>query len=312
MTVLLDTEHVAPQERADALHSLYSDEHPRRRVAIDGYPIRHRAERVVLGSDVQILRSGGSALHILRTRQEVREDAPEFVAIGLRRRGTGLMAVDDSHTELPVGQLNCVDMTSPYRLMHTSAHVHDVLIMSNQTAGVSVDVVRRARTELRSSPVYDLMVTHLGRLFAAVGNLTPATQAITGQSTVLLARALLLSAASGADGHGSLTDSLEVQITTYLDLHLHQPDLTVEKVAAVHHISPRHLYAVWSRTGQSETPAGWILSRRLERARHQLSGQRSTRISEIARANGFRDASHFSRRFRQRYGVSPREWRAAQ
>ena len=40
--------------------------------------------------------------------------------------------------------------------------------------------------------------------------------------------------------------------------------------------------------------------------RRHLAGQGTWR------PNGFRDASRFSRRFRQRYGISPRDWRAAQ
>ena len=310
MTVLLDTDRLSIAERADALHSVYADETPRRRVYIDGYPIRHRVEKVDLGPDVQLLRTGGSALHILRTHQDVREDAPEHLAIGLRRRGTGLVAAGSSPVELPVGHLNCVDMTSPYRLMHTSAHVHDVLLIDNQTAGVSVDVVRAARSQLRQSPVYALMASHLSHLFAASAALSTTTRALAGQSTVALTRALLTTAAASADSREAMDDSLVVQIEIYLDVHLHERDLTVQRVAGVHHISVRHLYNLWSRAGHEDTPAEWVARRRLERARDQLAAPGGASVAAIARASGFPDSSHFSRRFRRRYGLSPTEWRA--
>ena len=51
---------------------------------------------------------------------------------------------------------------------------------------------------------------------------------------------------------------------------------------------------------------------RLELARRQLEDPRAaTRsITSILLGAGFSSAAHFSRMFRQRYGASPREWRA--
>jgi AraC-like DNA-binding protein len=48
----------------------------------------------------------------------------------------------------------------------------------------------------------------------------------------------------------------------------------------------------------------------LELARTQLASPagRQRSIAATARACGFADASHFTRRFRQAYGAAPREW----
>ena len=54
----------------------------------------------------------------------------------------------------------------------------------------------------------------------------------------------------------------------------------------------------------------WIIAQRLEGARHELSLIRSERnITAICHDWGFADVTHFSRRFRSAYGISPREWR---
>lgn len=57
-------------------------------------------------------------------------------------------------------------------------------------------------------------------------------------------------------------------------------------------------------------PEQWLIAERLERARAELvspSGRKRT-VAAVARGCGFADPSHFARRFRAAYGLSPREW----
>ncbi len=54
-----------------------------------------------------------------------------------------------------------------------------------------------------------------------------------------------------------------------------------------------------------------ILQLRLDACRRDLADPRLAMrsVSEIAYSWGFNDAAHFSRRFRERHGLSPTEWR---
>jgi AraC-like DNA-binding protein len=56
----------------------------------------------------------------------------------------------------------------------------------------------------------------------------------------------------------------------------------------------------------------FILSERLRRCYAALDDRKRDylAIGEIAYANGFNDVSHFSRSFRARYGLSPKDFRA--
>ncbi|SDS59763.1 AraC-type DNA-binding protein [Friedmanniella luteola] len=292
------------------MHAAYEDQQPRRHVVVGTQPVRHRVERLALGPQIHLLHTGGSPLDILRTARQVRADAPEHVAIGLRRHGRGLVSVAGAEADLPVGHLNCVDMTRPYRLVHSTAHVHDVLILSNAAAGVSVDVVRAAAPALRRSPVYGLVRGHVAGLFAGTRLLSPEVRQLVGQATTALVRALLTTAAATGGAHEALDAALASRLALYLDAHLTDPDLTIERAAAAHHVSVRQLYATWAEAGHDVTPARWLTQRRLERAREQLTGAGSgLSIAVVARRCGFADPSHFSRRFRQAFGVTPREWR---
>ncbi|NML31168.1 helix-turn-helix transcriptional regulator [Paraburkholderia antibiotica] len=53
------------------------------------------------------------------------------------------------------------------------------------------------------------------------------------------------------------------------------------------------------------TPHAWLLRLRLEKAIALINASRNMSITEVAHAVGFFDQSHFTRTFRQAYGVTP-------
>lgn len=116
---------------------------------------------------------------------------------------------------------------------------------------------------------------------------------------------------SGASSMSDLDDVRHAQfrnIRQYIDDNLHDPDLSVMAIANRFRVSRRYLYKLFS--GQSLTPADYILGARLERCRDLLADTAMTRqISEIAYQYGFSDSTVFSHAFRRRFGMSPSEWR---
>ncbi len=313
MVVLLDTSAVCERQRLDALQAAYEHETPPRMVVVDPTVIRHRVERVELGPEVSLLRARGTSLQISRTDRQVRSDPVEYVALGFHRRGHTLLSSGGVDVDVPVGHLNCVDLTRPYRLTHRDENDHDVLVLANQQAGVSVDTVRAAAPALAGSPVYDLVRRHLAGLFSASRELSTQPRLLTGHATLTLARALLITAAQGRDRDDAMEDALDLRITLYIDAHLTEHTLTPESIAAAHHISLRHLYTTWTRAGHELSLSQWITDRRLRRARDRLATPAfaPATIEAVARACGFTNISHFSRRFREAFATSPREWRAA-
>lgn len=91
--------------------------------------------------------------------------------------------------------------------------------------------------------------------------------------------------------------------------NLARRDLTPRTVAAACGISLAYLHEIFRAAplGVEET----IVAERLERARHRLRAPEGAgeQIATIAYRVGFADPAHFTRAFRRRFGVSPREWR---
>ncbi|CAN5328961.1 helix-turn-helix domain-containing protein [soil metagenome] len=88
-------------------------------------------------------------------------------------------------------------------------------------------------------------------------------------------------------------------------------DLSPRLVATGLGISTRHLQALLAAQGTSFVQE--VTTARLDRAGDLLRDRRTGQIAiaEIAFRCGFLDPAYFARRFRQRFGVSPRDWRAS-
>jgi AraC-like DNA-binding protein len=89
----------------------------------------------------------------------------------------------------------------------------------------------------------------------------------------------------------------------------HEHELDPAMVAAEQRISKRHLHNVLAMSGCSF--GQMLIESRLDRAQHVLDDARFRwlTIGEVAARSGFADASHFTKRFRQRFGVTPTAYR---
>jgi AraC-like DNA-binding protein len=110
----------------------------------------------------------------------------------------------------------------------------------------------------------------------------------------------------------STVGARRVHARRYIEAHLKDSDLTPTAVARALDISPRYLRLLFA--AERETVSGYILRRRLEECARQLGSTlwRGHTITEIAFAGGFNSSAHFTRAFREQYGVTPREYRDAQ
>lgn len=112
-----------------------------------------------------------------------------------------------------------------------------------------------------------------------------------------------LTAASGGAGsrHAALA-----RVTRYIGEHLDE-DIALPAVAGAAGLSPNYVTQLLKKeTGR--TFVDFLTALRLHRAQ-ELLATTTMRIAEISAAVGYADDAYFARRFRQRLGVSPREYR---
>jgi AraC-like DNA-binding protein len=132
-----------------------------------------------------------------------------------------------------------------------------------------------------------------------------ATAETVGRTAVELLR-VAVSRARG--GSGGPREVLLLQVKDFLDRNLAGPGLTLDDAARANAISLRYLHLLFHGTG--ETAQGYLRRRRLERAQELLLGSsREISIAEVAWRSGFDSPSSFSRAYRARFGVAPRDAR---
>ncbi|MCP5145975.1 MAG: helix-turn-helix domain-containing protein [Gammaproteobacteria bacterium] len=95
----------------------------------------------------------------------------------------------------------------------------------------------------------------------------------------------------------------------YIEERLNDESLSLQGVAEALALSPRYLNKLFE--SEQTSLMRWTWQRRLERARMLLDNPAADDqlISSVAYNFGFKNVSHFSRVFRERFGMSPTEYR---
>jgi len=149
-------------------------------------------------------------------------------------------------------------------------------------------------------------------LCAVVSSLQPASIARLAVPAISVAEniATLIALAAGPESQARCPPLLAVLRATLRD-SLHEPTLSARKLANRHGISLRTLHYAFA--SERTTFMHELVRMRLERAQVLLcdAALMDLGIAEVAEKCGFSDPSHFARRFRKRFGVTPIQYRRA-
>ncbi|WP_448040674.1 helix-turn-helix domain-containing protein [Bradyrhizobium liaoningense] len=126
----------------------------------------------------------------------------------------------------------------------------------------------------------------------------------------LVAVSLSRRSRAGAAESEGLADATTLALKRAIHRRLREPGLAVADVAAAVGISERYVHKLLARSGSSFTD--YVIDHRLDGAARDLrdTAMADRAIGAIAFDWGFSDLSHFTRRFKQRFGCRPRDWRA--
>ena len=165
---------------------------------------------------------------------------------------------------------------------------------------------------------------HLGRAVGVTNTAAAMVQSLTDQVDFAscpdyerrVARYLLemisISYTMGFNSRSSATSAVwrrRNDVIRYIEDNLRDPQLTAESVADGVHLSPRYMRAIFSESG--EKVSDYIRRRRIEECARKMRDPAwaGHSLMKIAFSSGFNSAAHFSRCFRDRFKISPREYR---
>ncbi|MEQ8696568.1 MAG: helix-turn-helix domain-containing protein [Bauldia litoralis] len=279
---------------------------------VDESPFRAGIDATDLGETV-FADLRGTAQRADRRAVDIARSRDEYAVLVLQQSGSMVVSQDGRDTRLRPGDAAIVDTTRPYTLFLPEPVRQIVLHCPRHQLRSrlrSMRAVCAARIEA-GSPTGALLAGSLRSLARTRRDLAPDQAAAVGRYALdLLAVALDATPEAGAAAFSRGSAALLSRINAYLRDNLADPDLDPARIAAAHGISVRHLHRLFHETG--DTVGAAIRRHRLDRCRADLEDprQRARPVTEIALRWGFNDSAHFSRTFRARFGLSPREVRS--
>jgi AraC-like DNA-binding protein len=251
-----------------------------------------------------------------RTSKLIRAADPEVFKLGCIVRGGGIVAQEDQHAALGVGDMVLYDTSRPYvGAFAPDVPVGQLLLLRFPRSLLPLparDVRRLSAVRIPGAHgIGALSSQFLLQLAQRMGELSPSD---TARLSTLTLDVLSTALADALDTHSVVPPhtrrkALMAQIHAFIQGNLGNTHLTPDAIAAAHHISVRYLHKLFHQDGH--TVAGWVRERRLEQCRRDLANPHlATRpINVIAARWGFTNAAHFSQTFRNAYGHSPRQFR---
>jgi AraC-like DNA-binding protein len=311
--ILLDTSEVNPEDRVESLYEAFGLATMPCHVSIsdpagDGYA---QVELATFGT-TEIFQMHGTGLKLRRTERHVQTfDYPPLVALAVQQKSPGYFDQGGRSTVVSAGQAMMVDLSLPYDFHWDGIGGSTAFQAPYDEFGVPFEVIRKAAGRLAASPLLPIVTDHILRISRNADSLSSDLGApAIGTATIQMLRALITSAA-GDDlrARDARAEALLSCILAYVRQHLTERDLTPTRIAQANNISLRQMYTICSRA--DIRLAEWIIEQRLAGAKYELADPtwRFRTIATTAIRWGFIDATHFGRRFRAAYGISPREFK---
>jgi len=263
--------------------------------------------------DMNLLRVTASPHKVARDRRRVARGGQQFILLSHMRMGKGLVLQSGREAILEPGDIAIYDTTSPYEMRLDGAFEMDVLridrdIFSRFVGEVSDSTARVVSGRTGTGRICSRLISEIASELYAVDDLS--LRQINESLLGLIAMGLQEVRGSLPDPRRTVQQHALIQrAARVVDDELANPDLTCEFVAMQLGVSYRYLLKVFGENGKSLAHMIW--EQRLGEARRQLAGSRvvGKPVTTIAYDCGFKDPAHFSRAFRNRFGVSPRQFR---
>lgn len=257
---------------------------------------------------LRMYRIDGPAHRVRRSELCGELPSDDLYKLVLQLEGNADIVQRDSSVHLDRGEWSLYDPRVPYAITnHERASLLVVQIPRVLLKGFKVPSLHSCHA--RSSAVIGLhavlgsflqsLSEQLVTLSDGVGQ--PLSETIVG----LLASTLADQAREGE--HATLPAVLKARVKQYVQTHLGEPDLTIERIARDMRCSKRYLHRVFEDEDCSLDRYIW--QARLQRCHDTLStpAGRTRSVSEVAYGWGFNSSAHFCRLFKSQFGLSPRE-----
>ncbi|WP_407522274.1 helix-turn-helix domain-containing protein [Methylobacterium oryzisoli] len=260
----------------------------------------------VLGG-CRLSRFEASANIISGRRVSARSFDPDAVKLIVQLEGRSTLRQGGVSRDLGSGASVLYDPTRAYAVANMTA-VRQIVVQIERSAFSPRALRRLSQPRLLNAGTRGLtgvVETYLAAVDREHETLAGSAEVIVGG---VLERLIAALAEEGGDAPPQTSlDLLLARIKAHLDNHI-EGAVSVADIAHRMGCSVRYVYRAFEAEGT--TPERYVQEMRLSKARAGLVAT-SLSMSEIAFTTGFSSAAHFSRLFKQRFGMTPSAYRAA-
>ncbi len=249
-----------------------------------------------------------------RTPALLSGDDTRVFGIELQIEGSSVIEQDGVSSELHPGDYTLYDSTRPFaRIFDNHSRIFVVRFPQNMMSLPAHMLRSITATRLAADESIGVVVSPFLRAIADnMDELRGWAGMRVMHSLIDLVTASLAEQISASDSsRGSARTQEFLRVCDFITEHLSDAHLTPDVIAAGNFISTRQLHKIFH--AERTTVSQWVRDRRLEACRRQLAdpSDAALSVSDIAANWGIYDSAHFSRIFKNAYGISPREYRRA-
>ncbi|NBA97573.1 helix-turn-helix domain-containing protein [Pseudomonas sp. R5(2019)] len=302
MTLLYPTQDLQASERFDYWQDVVCSTYvPTRNRALSDEPFDGSLSVKTLGS---VTLSQIRSLPVEYERSPHSDDSDHFfLSLSLCRQAH--VTQNGRQSTQRIGDIVLFDSTQPYLCSFPEGDNQIVLAVPRALLLEHIAHAEQflSRTLQSQSPLGNLARTMMTEIWNTAALPLPLAERLSASLLDVVSTAFE-SAFQTSDSTLSTYQSQQLQrVKQFLLANLHDSDLTIDSVAQATYVSPRTLNRLFAKEGT--TAIRWLWHQRLSACHKALLKGQFQQVSDAALSFGFTNLSHFSRAFKNAYGVSP-------
>ena len=257
---------------------------------------------------LRFVECGCGPCEVTRTRRDINQDGIDDYLLCIRLKGRSEFVQGDQRIMIEPGMMVLQDAVQPMRVRYLDQSASLFVSMPRSVIETRLGRMPPVRATTSCRPVPGIAAEFLRLLTTRMKTIDAAARMpLAEQAADLIAMAF--SAGEDVPAPTSVRAGALARLKAAIDARLSDAGLKPAQVAAAAGISVRYANALLAEEGTSIER--YMMHRRLHCCRQSLEDPMQARrtVSEIAFSWGFSDLSHFSRRFRAEFAVTPSECR---
>jgi AraC-like DNA-binding protein len=263
------------------------------------------SSRTYLTPRAILVRSQGTAFIMTRGPALVAR-SPDQLLIYLELEGSCDNDWAGRRGRVETGDVQIVDYARPFHSVTTDYSNLIVILARESVPAALLSLEPHGLVFPRGSGAAHLIGAAIQTLFAQADDLTVSEAEAAIEGIVALTTAFARARRLADEAHH--VKSRREAVLDYIDAHLGNAELGPDEIADAAHVSRASLYRILAAEGGIRAV---LLKRRLDEALRLLLADNRDKhsLTDVARRCGFGGTSQFSRAFRARFGLPPRQYR---